>query len=277
MVKNYHKTLGLSSSATKAEIKVAYRRLAKKYHPDKNKSKQASQLFIEVNEAYAYLSNENSTFQIKSTEKNPPRKRSKYSEEELKKRMEWARKYAQYKKIKEERVIELEYYKINNSFRKKIITLINWVSISFAFLIFLDFKILPTSPIHVELITNYIDTGSDKFVLKFKDTDNDDFNFGVSLDDIKYINAAKINEYSTQKSMLFNQNINLLLNIDNEIITIDNHFCVYKVFYFYLIILLLPLVTIFSKGPNTVHILSSYVISSVATIGIIFLFLTLIL
>ena len=277
MVKNYYKTLGLSSSATNAEIKVAYRRLAKKYHPDKNKSKQACQLFIEVNEAYAHLTNENSTFQIKSTEKNPPRKRSKYSEEELKKRMEWARKYAHYKKIKEERVIELEYYKINNSFRKKIITLINWVSICFAFLIFLDFKILPTSPIYVKLITNYIDTGSDKFVLKFRDIDNDDFNFGVSLDDIKYINAAKINEYSTQKSMLFNQNTNMLLNIDNEIITIDNHFCVYKVFYFYLIILLLPLVTIFSKGPNTVHILSSYVISSVATIGIIFLFLTLLL
>jgi hypothetical protein len=277
MVKNYYKTLGLSSSATNAEIKVAYRRLAKKYHPDKNKSKQASQLFIEVNEAYAHLTNENSTFQIKSTEKNPPRKRSKYSEEELKKRMEWARKYAHYKKIKEERVIELEYYKINNSFRKKIITLINWVSICFAFLIFLDFKILPTSPIYVKLITNYIDTGSDKFVLKFKDIDNDDFNFGVSLDDIKYINAAKIKEYSTQKSMLFNQNTNMLINIDNEIITIDNHFCVYKVFYFYLIILLLPLVTIFSKGPNTVHILSSYVISSVATIGIIFLFLTLLL
>ena len=277
MVKNYYKTLGLSSSATNAEIKVAYRRLAKKYHPDKNKSKQAIQLFIEVNEAYAHLTNENSTFQIKSTEKNPPRKRSKYSEEELKKRMEWARKYAHYKKIKEERVIELEYYKINNSFRKKIITLINWVSICFAFLIFLDFKILPTSPIYVKLITNYIDTGSDKFVLKFKDIDNDDFNFGVSLDDIKYINAAKIKVYSTQKSMLFNQNTNMLINIDNEIITIDNHFCVYKVFYFYLIILLLPLVTIFSKGPNTVHILSSYVISSVATIGIIFLFLTLLL
>ena len=277
MVKNYYKTLGLSSSATKAEIKVAYRKLAKKYHPDKNKSKHASQLFIEVNEAYAYLSNETPTFQPKNIVKTPPRKRSKYSEDELKKRMEWARKYAQYKKVKEERVMELEYYKIHNSSRRKIITLINWVSLSFAFLIFIDFKILPTSPIYVELITNYIDTSSDKFILKFKDIDNNDFNFAVSLDDIKYINAAKINGYSTQKSMILRQNTNMLLNIDNDIISIENHFCVYKVFYFYFTILLLPLITIFSKGPNTVHILSSYVISSVATIGIIFLFLTLVL
>ena len=277
MVKNYYKTLGLSSSATKAEIKAAYRKLAKKYHPDKNKSKQASQLFIEVNEAYAFLSNESSSFQTKNIVKAPQRKRSKYSEDELIKRMEWARKYAQYKKVKEERVMELEYYKIHNSSRKKIINLINWVSISFAFLILMDFKILPTKPFYVELITNYMDTGSGKFVLKFKDKDNNEFNFGVSIDDIKYINAAKINMNSTQKSMVLRQNINMLLNIDNEIVTIENHYCVYKVFYFYFTILLLPLITIFSKGPNTVHILSSYVVSSVATIGIIFLFLTLLL
>ena len=277
MVKNYYKTLGLSSSATKAEIKVAYRKLAKKYHPDKNKSKQASQLFIEVNEAYAYLSNESSTFQSKNIVKTPPRKRAKYSEDELKKRMEWARKYAQYKKVKEERVMELEYYKIHNSSRKKIINLINWVSISVAFLIFMDYKILPTSPIQVDLITNYVDMGSDKLVFKFKDVDDNNFNFAVSIDDVKYLNIAKIKDYSTQKSMILRQNTNMLLNIDNEIISIENHFCVYKVFYFYFIILLLPLVTIFSKGPNSVHILSSYVISSVATIGVIFLFLTLVL
>ena len=220
MVKNYYKILGLSSSASKSEIKVAYRKLAKKYHPDKNKSKQASQLFIEVNEAYAFLSNESSSFQTKNIVKAPQRKRSKYSEDELIKRMEWARKYAQYKKVKEERVMELEYYKIHNSSRKKIINLINWVSISFAFLILMDFKILPTKPFYVELITNYMDTGSGKFVLKFKDKDNNEFNFGVSLDDIKYINAAKINMYSTQKSKILRQNINMLLNIDNEIVTI---------------------------------------------------------
>ena len=277
MVKNYYKTLGLSSSASKAEIKVAYRKLAKKYHPDKNKSKQASQLFIEVNEAYAYLTNEGSSYRINYPEKTTNSNKSKYSEDELRKRMDWARKYAQYKKVKEERMMELEYYKIHNSSRKKIINLINWVSISFAFLILVDFKILPTSSINVDLITKYVDVGSDKLVFKFKDVDDNNFNFGVSLEDVRFLNIAKIKDYSTEKSILFRQNTHMLLNIDNEIISIENNFCVYKVFYFYFTILLLPLITIFSKGPNTVHILSSYVISSVATLGIIFLFLTLVL
>ncbi|MEK9619688.1 MAG: DnaJ domain-containing protein [Flavobacteriales bacterium] len=277
MVKNYYKTLGLSSSASKAEIKIAYRKLAKKYHPDKNKSKQASQLFIEVNEAYAYLTNERSSYRINYPEKTTNSKKSKSSEDELRKRMDWARKYAQYKKVKEERMMELEYYKIHNSSRKKIINLINWVSIGFAFLILVDFKILPTSSIHVDLITKYVDVGSDKLVFKFKDVDDNNFNFGVSLEDVRFLNNAKIKDYSTEKSILFRQNTHMLLNIDNEIISIENNFCVYKVFYFYFTILLLPLITIFSKGPNTVHILSSYVISSVATLGIIFLFLTLVL
>ena len=277
MVKNYYKTLGLSSSASKAEIKVAYRKLAKKYHPDKNKSKQASQLFIEVNEAYAYLTNERSSYRINYPEKTTNSNKSKYSEDELRKRMDWARKYAQYKKVKEERMMELEYYKIHNSSRKKIINLINWVSISFAFLILVDFKILPTSSINVDLITKYVDVGSDKLVFKFKDVDDNNFNFGVSLEDVRFLNNAKIKDYSTEKSILFRQNTHMLLNIDNEIISIENNFCVYKVFYFYFTILLLPLITIFSKGPNTIHILSSYVISSIATLGIIFLFLTLVL
>ena len=99
------KVLGINKTTTADQIKSAYRKLAVKYHPDKNKSKQASQLFIEVNEAYAYLSNEISSFQTKNIVKAPNRKRSKYSEEELKKRMDWARKYAQYKKIREEKQV----------------------------------------------------------------------------------------------------------------------------------------------------------------------------
>jgi hypothetical protein len=53
--KNYHKVLGLSPGATKKQIKSAYRQLALKYHPDRNKSAGAARRFQEITEAYDYL------------------------------------------------------------------------------------------------------------------------------------------------------------------------------------------------------------------------------
>jgi len=55
---DYYKVLGLSSIATKEEIKKAYRKLALEFHPDKNKSPDAHEKFIEINEAYLILYDE---------------------------------------------------------------------------------------------------------------------------------------------------------------------------------------------------------------------------
>jgi curved DNA-binding protein len=56
-MKDYYKTLGLQKSASAAEIKKAFRTLAKKYHPDVNSGDAgAEERFKEVNEAYAVLS-----------------------------------------------------------------------------------------------------------------------------------------------------------------------------------------------------------------------------
>src|ERR1700722_13965341 len=65
--RDYYKTLGVARSATEAEIKSAYRKLARKHHPDVNPgNKDAEVKFKEINEAYQVIGD--------------PEKRKKYDE-----------------------------------------------------------------------------------------------------------------------------------------------------------------------------------------------------
>lgn len=56
MGKDYYKVLGVTKKATDEEIKKAYRKMALRYHPDKNKTIGAEEKFKEVAEAYEVLS-----------------------------------------------------------------------------------------------------------------------------------------------------------------------------------------------------------------------------
>ena len=64
--KDYYSILGVGKDAGEDEIKSAYRRLAKKYHPDLNKTPEAAEKFKEINEAYSVLGD--------------PKKRSNYDQ-----------------------------------------------------------------------------------------------------------------------------------------------------------------------------------------------------
>jgi len=56
MASDYYQILGVSKTATEADIKRAYRKLALQYHPDRNKGKEAEGKFKEVTKAYEVLS-----------------------------------------------------------------------------------------------------------------------------------------------------------------------------------------------------------------------------
>lgn len=58
MAKNFYEALGVSKKASKQEIKKAYQKLAKKWHPDVNKAPEAEAKFKEIAEAYEVLGNE---------------------------------------------------------------------------------------------------------------------------------------------------------------------------------------------------------------------------
>lgn len=56
-MKDFYRILGLNQNCSAQEIKSAYRKLAQEWHPDKNKSPNAQERFIEIHEAYEFLSN----------------------------------------------------------------------------------------------------------------------------------------------------------------------------------------------------------------------------
>ncbi len=264
----YYKILGLPNQSDKKLVKRADRRLAMKYHPDKNDDRKANEKFILINEAYAKIMDESAYQNTWNTYQN---KKAKAKEEELKKRMQWAKKYAQYKKDQEERIAEITYNKIQHSALGWIYPLISWVCIGFAFLLFLDFMVMNTKDLDVDFDRSYVDMATEKDVLLFKDRESEEYigEFAVHIDDVKRLEFSKKVKYKCQLTPIFNELVTLTFYHQDENIKIFNHYSVYRAAYIFLFFLLTPVITLISKGPNFLHVFCVYFVSGFASLTLL--------
>ena len=264
----YYKILGLPNQSDKKLVKRAYRRLAMKYHPDKNDDRKANEKFILINEAYAKIMDESAHQHTWHTYQN---EKAKAKEEELKKRMQWAKKYAQYKKDQEERIAEITYNKIQHSALGWIYPLISWVCIGFAFLLFLDFMVMNTKDLDVDFDRSYVDMATEKDVLLFKDKESEEYigEFAVHIDDVKRLEFSKKVKYKCQLTPIFNELVTLTFYHQDENIKIFNHYSVYRAAYIFLLFLLTPVITLISKGPNFLHVFCVYFVSGFASLTLL--------
>ncbi len=121
-MKNYYTILGIRSTSNVAEIKAAYKKLAKAYHPDKNPGNpEAEEKFKLINEAYQTLTDYNKRSRYDAQFQTPsPQHRKNYSRE----RRSNSRSYSQPSQ-------EEQYYKIDKTyFRNQGLTLLVFVVIA---------------------------------------------------------------------------------------------------------------------------------------------------
>ncbi|MEM7162104.1 MAG: DnaJ domain-containing protein [Bacteroidota bacterium] len=142
--KEQFRILGLDETASLSQIKSAYRKLAKKYHPDVSKLSNARETFIEISEAYDYLI-EN---EIEPDDKEVYRTSKAFKEKKEKAYKEWydrnaerLREQAEYKaelKYKDFKKEELFQSKLEESLVKSAGCIISIVVAIFTTLILID-------------------------------------------------------------------------------------------------------------------------------------------
>jgi len=138
--KKYLELLNLPANASKDDIRKQFRKLAKEYHPDKNKSANATEIFQLIKEAYDFLMEDKPTIKFIPTEANPS--------EELKRmeRIRKAKERLREKRMQEEKKLKESYQKITSGLQWKLFSFLSVISLVVSALLLIE----PLLPEHTE-------------------------------------------------------------------------------------------------------------------------------
>jgi hypothetical protein len=278
----YLTILGLSANASEEDIKKAYRKLVMKYHPDKNPTSTTHDRFLDIVEAYEYLTSDHLDEVQAKTEKAFSRKYNReLTPEEIEQRLQRAKDYAKIKNFKEQHINQLGYYQLKHSF-------INRLSIITAIISLLIASILATDNL---LLSTYEKPGIIEGVLY------DGYAVNYYIKDIELSRKRKKDTYITMHEVFGNEPIvippkgtviticytpvfgnlrSMKIEVNGELLEIDNRGSFYFLFWFYFICLILPAITLLFRGPNAFYIVFSHLTTYIALLVLLFFVINLI-
>ena len=150
-IQKYYIILGISPAATIAEIKKAYRSKAKSMHPDVNKSPNAHEQFVLLNEAYEYLTSVGSSNSSASQSNSASSQWTEqdWEEQQRENAKERAREYAR---------MRYEEFLKSDQYKEQVVvdTVVLHLSVFFSILLLTVFPIVLFSMVGVESIIGYV-------------------------------------------------------------------------------------------------------------------------
>ena len=261
--KKYYKILNLTENASLKEVKKRYKQLAKKYHPDVNKEKNAHSKFLKIKEAYEKIVDPEKS---ETTIKRRPKPKSKYD----KYREEAHKAYKKRQKKKQEE-IEAFYMSLRKGWRR------NWVYVNvtlgviFSFFLMLDNHLdLENKAANVNFIDNQVYQSYNGHVVQGIETQSEQFLYLADYHNISSLNTYP--EIVVNETRIFHYPVNVVHTLPYKRVTIPVHFTFIWALTLVVVVFLSPIIILLFRKNNAWFVFFHYITLFVSS-GILLYFI----
>ena len=249
----YYEVFGLTETATKSEVKRQYRKLAMKFHPDRNPDPKAHKLFLDLTEAYQILMDDSAARPTRNIREND---RSKSADEQRQERFDLAQKrYQEYLK-RQQIAVEMSFKKFTSGARWLVFKATAIFTFALGVFLFID-HFLPTHwENHIILSSSSPYSGLNSSSMSEIHTDK---NLNVFITDFEFAPNMRIwPAIEVERSRIFHNPIGIKHTYQgmSRYFTVD--FSVVNLFPFLSLFLFIPAITLFAKNNSAGFYLSVY-------------------